>query len=448
MKKIIIFGLILFLSFNTIYSAKWQQFKTIEGKDITAINAIAVDSSNRLMFFSLIAPFSYLVIWDGNNFKKINLSDFFGGTSFYMRNFHIVDNILWGTSEFGFMNYFIDKDSVAFFNRKQIKGDWDYDNLTGLVVDRDRNIWFTTRGGTLAKFDGKDFLDFYLEYNNILRFPWTNCPLAVDEDSNIWVAGTDGVLRFSTKSTADSLIYKKYSNNDILLNAFAESLIYNEIDRTIWCANRDVSYFDGEKWNLVVIPDSIRPKVVNQGGDSCSITGILIDKNNNKYLFWDFGTNYFLILGSNNQFTKVTFPDGFSPYNSIDVLSAIFDRNNNLWIGTSQSGLIKYSQEPSVVDEDQSKLPDIYVRNIYPNPTRGILTIDMLVYPENLHDLKVFIVNLLGAKIKDITKNVVVDYSSGNAWCFADMEDMEQGMYLLCLQKGKNKIVRLISKID
>ncbi len=66
------------------------------------------------------------------------------------------------------MNYFIDKDSVAFFNRKQIKVDWDYDLMTGLVPDKENNIWFTTQGGTLAKFDGKDFLDYYLEYYNIL----------------------------------------------------------------------------------------------------------------------------------------------------------------------------------------------------------------------------------------------------------------------------------------
>ncbi len=98
------------------------------------------------------------------------------------------------------------------------------------------------------------------------------------------------------------------------------------MDGTIWCARRDVSYFDGEKWNLIVIPDSLKPKVVNQAGDSCRITTIIIDVNNNKYLFWYFRANDFLILDRNNQFTKISFPDGFFPDNNTDVSSAILDK--------------------------------------------------------------------------------------------------------------------------
>ncbi len=76
MRIIIILGFILILNFNAIYSAKWQQIKSIEGKTITQILTMAVDFSNSLIFSTQIPPYTYLVIWDGNNFHKVNLSDF------------------------------------------------------------------------------------------------------------------------------------------------------------------------------------------------------------------------------------------------------------------------------------------------------------------------------------------------------------------------------------
>lgn len=447
----------MFFTIICVFESKsqdeWIQYKTADNEKLSTIKTLAVDSLNRVFFPSSQKIFmKNSTGWEILNNPEFEDERYYNLKSFYVSN----SNIIWGASELGFMNYDIASDELIFFDRKAIKGDWDYGYLTGLTIDDSNNVWFTSRTPYLSKFDGEKFVDFDIQFaNDLIKLHHIQTQLFSDSESNIWVAGNDGIISFSRKSNIAEFIYENYSLEDLGFTGAVSDLKYSKSSNEIWASSRkgEVAYYNGEKWEEFIIPDSLKSSVLLNGNEKNYIAEILIDKMNRKYLFWA-SSNYFLLIDDDKSISKHILPDDIVPY-TISISSSIIDKDNNLWLGTVQDGLIKYTPKITNVSENENinthienLLPDIHIRKIYPNPTKGKVNVDLLIYPENISELKVSVINLLGVEILDLTQNVSINYKTGESSCSFNLDNFNQGLYLFCVNKGKDKIAKIIYKFN
>lgn len=420
----------------------WSRQEKIDDIILANISTLAVDSSNRVIF-----PASdNIFIQDSLNFQKINGS-LYSDTKYYnLRSFEVSkDNILWGASELGFMKYYLDNDSLAFFDRKSIKGDWDYEYINGLTIDNNNDIWFTSRNPYLSKLSGNEFTDYDVSYENkILSINFHKTKLLADTSSNIWVSGDDGILAFSTTSTQNNYIYKKFTLEELNFKNACAELCFDKINNIIWASSRngEVSYFKENKWNQLVIPDSLIDKTKLGGISNNFINKIYIDKNNRVNLFWH-TSNYYLIL-DNYIIKKYVFPSSICN-TSLTVFSVVNDKYGSLYLGTLENGLIK-KINPIINTVDNQILSDFYIRKIYPNPSKNIVTIEMVLNLVDLDEYDVRLNDLMGLEVVNLTSNIDINYISGESSCTFNIEKLNQGVYFLCVSKGQEKISKMIVK--
>lgn len=446
--SLIIFGLICFSESKS--NDEWILYKTAKDIQLSSITSLALDSSNRLFF-----PASQKIFLKDSIYWKIITNSKYDDPKYTnLKSFVLSNtNILWGASELGFMNYDIKSEILGYFDRKDIKGDWNYGYICGLTIDDSNNVWFTSRTPFLSKFNGTDFVDYDIAMtNNILQINYMRSQLIKDSESNIWVTGDDGILSFSTKSSLVDLKYIKYSLKDLSFSGIVSDLAKDKFNN-FWCSSRngELAYYNGNYWEPFIIPDSLKANDINNGKKNF-INKILINNLNQKYLFW-YLSNYFLVIDSDNKISKRLFPENMFQHN-IQIQSAIIDSSGGCWLGTNQDGLIYF--KPIITDISESNinvnvenlLPDIYVRNIYPNPTKSIVNVELLIYPKNINELKISVFNVLGVEILDLTKDVKINYQSGEASCILNLDSFNSGIYFLCVSKGKDKSAKLIFKLN
>lgn len=449
MKRFFLFAIVL-VSYYSFAGEKWEIYKTANGVFLANIRCIEFDANNNLYFTAFDKIFKreantneWVIIADNSNPK------YFLGNYFNIRGWELSrnGNIIWGASQEGLMKYQIETGELNFIKRKDIMGSGDYGLITGVTVDMNDNVWLASRSPYLTKFDGEKFVDWDVQFaNKIIMLPDLDASFA-SIDTNIFLGGGDGILCWSINSTPGHLIYHKYSLEDLSFTKGGVG-IFKDIKGRIWAnsGGGEVSYFEDNAWKQLIIPDSLRAPDFNVNGTPTKNSIILFANDSNRiYLFWD-NANFFLTIDFAGIITKHSFPE--SLYYPRIISSKL--QKGDLWLGTLDDGLVKYT--PSTVGINEAAeggglIPDIYIRKIYPNPSDNIVKAELLVYPDNIDQVKIGLYNYMGIKILDLRDRLELNTSTGEAYLTFDITDLPVGAYYLCIEKGNERISKGLLKI-
>jgi len=193
--------------------------------------------------------------------------------------------------------------------------------IRSMVEDNDGNLWITTEGDGVSRYDGISFHNYTKESTNnglVSNFVYSAFK---DKKGNLWFATWGGgVCRFNGKSFDKTLTTENGLVSNFVLT------IYQDSKENLWFGTKGgINIYDGTKITTFVT----MPKEV-------SVSAILEDSA--KYMW--FGITDGNIYKYKADKSKIQV---FNPNNK-KISSIIEDRHGNLWIGTWK-GLYKYDNK-------------------------------------------------------------------------------------------------------
>lgn len=193
-------------------------------------------------------------------------------------------------------------------------------NKNALVIDNTGNKWVAFQKIGLGKFDGSNWT-MYDVSNSSLPSDTVNA-LAVDGANNMWI----GTLRGLAKFDGSNWTIFNISNSSIP----ADNVISVAVNGTdIWVGTRSgAAIYNGSTWATY--------NTSNSGIASDTVQCFAFDQSGNIFLGTPKG------LSRLNGSTWTTFNMNNSPLLS-DNISCLYYYQGNLWIGTTNGGLHKYS---------------------------------------------------------------------------------------------------------
>jgi ligand-binding sensor domain-containing protein/DNA-binding CsgD family transcriptional regulator len=254
-------------------------------------------------------------------------------------------------------------------------------SVAKILPDREGNLWMTTTGGGVSRFDGRQFFTYNVNHGlglNVVR------GIAQDSLSNFWFATQGGLtyfdgFRFTTYTTKDGLVndavydvsidaqqrvwagtlgggismyadrkFTNYTSKDGLVSDFVRCLYHDKLGRLWIGTNSGVSLMIDQKF--IDFPES--HQLANLG-----VYSITDDHAGN---IW-FATSAGLVKYDHHTMKRYTTADGL-PDNL--VLSVKEDRNGNLWAGTHEGGVCRFDGKKFEVFNMSSGLPNNRVWSI------------------------------------------------------------------------------------
>lgn len=205
--------------------------------------------------------------------------------------------------------------------------------INKLIQRNDGFIWMATAEG-LSRFDGYSFVNYSHDINNSETLPsgWVEIVFE-DSQQRLW-AGTDRGLARLTEDERSFTVFKYDANNENSISGNTVRGITEDEQQRIWVsADLSVNLYR-ESTN-----DFIRYPLPNLTEQQIIDSGINFLKKADKLGFWvgsDLGLFYFNT--QNRSFTKHSeVSDAGGSFYDLD-----FDSQGNLWIATSENGIIKY----------------------------------------------------------------------------------------------------------
>jgi len=254
-------------------------------------------------------------------------------------------------------------------------------------------MWFGTRNG-LNRYDGYSF-DIYVtnpEDNSSISDNHILC-ISEDESGNLWV-GTNNGLNYLDRTTNK---FKRYYSEPDNEGSLSHNTIYGisyDDQNNLWVGTGSgLDLFDKETgiFHHIIIEDLLEKKRINK----------IVRRGDELYLG---SLRYGLIIYNleSKQYTMYNdiLPD---PYNigSSQVKSILFDRDDNLWIGTQEVGVgvLKKGEDKFIRYTQKNGLTNNNVRSIAQAPDGNLIigTFNGL--------------NILDPKTEEITQ--YIDYGVG-----------------------------------
>ncbi|OGU35664.1 MAG: hypothetical protein A2068_06780 [Ignavibacteria bacterium GWB2_35_6b] len=306
-----------------------------------------------------------LYLWKNNNLSE-----------FYMPELK-KSKIVWKILEAGNRNIFIGTDEGLFVYdfKKFIKyshmseGITDY-KIWAIAKDRENNTWFGTDDGLYLQVN--DIFKRYNDYDGKIN-AWA---FYEDNKNNLWVGtGTKGILKFR-----NGTFNKVFTGGALKSNAITS--IYQDSNNKLWVSNDSgIVIYDGKSFEnltskinigqgpvMVVLEDQLRNRywiATYYNGIYCydgknllhftektgltndMVYDLFIDKTGTLWAGSDHGISKF-------EKNKFEVPDEMKWLNKYAIMKILQDKKGNIWFGTFELGLIKYS--PTA--KDKSKLFD------------------------------------------------------------------------------------------
>ena len=199
--------------------------------------------------------------------------------------------------------------------------------ISSILEDQKGNFWFGTIGDGLSKYDGESFTNYTVEQGLVGNSIWT---LFEDKRGNIWLGASNGKV-----STYDGQVFIDFTPNQELGNTDILT-IYEDRIGNVWFG----TYGDGViKYNGTTFT-TIKKE---QGLANNFVYTIFQDKSGN---LW-FGTlgggvskyNGESLSSGQTDFTNYTTTEGLA---SNVIRKILEDKTGNIWISTSGGGISKY----------------------------------------------------------------------------------------------------------
>lgn len=220
--------------------------------------------------------------------------------------------------------YSIDPNPQNFSSFNKLQG-LQYTNIQSIIEDKSGNLWFGTKGGGVAKYDGQNFTNFTqnegLGNNNV------SC-LFEDENGNLWF-GTwgGGVTKY------DGQTFTRFTAKEGLSSDYVFSIM-GDRSGNLWIGTWQggVSKYDAS----ADAGKTFAHFTTKEGLSFNSILSIIEDRSGNLWMGTDGGgvSKY-----DGKTFTHFTTKEGLS-HNIVTCITE--DRNGNLWFGTQGGGISKY----------------------------------------------------------------------------------------------------------
>lgn len=195
------------------------------------------------------------------------------------------------------------------------------DAISASYVDHHGNIWFSTYGGGVSKFDGTEFINYTSEHGLANDMVWS---IAEDSNGVMWF-GTDG----GGLSRFDGRKFSQYSESDGMSSNIVYSVIVDK-KGNVWSGSQGggLIKFDGKSF--------LNYNINNSSLTANTIYSILEDENSNLWLGTD-GAGVSRL--KDGEFKNYTVNDGLAG-NSIKCI--LEDSKGNIWMGSLDKGLSKY----------------------------------------------------------------------------------------------------------
>jgi len=255
-----------------------------------------------------------------------------------------------------------EKESVyKFANNTWIKyaikggGGFPRSNVACMAVDSSNNIWIGTNFSGLYRYDGKDW-KIYDGYNSKLRSSHIHA-LAVDYRGGLWVGTEIGLYRFENGD------FKEYNTSNSTLPTPILKKAVKDSKGNIWCIAEDygspsnsikntnsVVKYNGTEFSYLNINDI--------GSGNYIINTLVVDQSDNLWI----ATNKGLFKYNENQITAFTqgFPIGFQ------AESMCADYYGNIWIGESNGSISKFDGSTlAIYPRDQYSISLDWVSTMY-----------------------------------------------------------------------------------
>jgi ligand-binding sensor domain-containing protein len=272
--------------------------------------------------------------------------------------------------------------------------------IRSLQLDGLGKLWVGTTYGGLFSFDGSNWVN-YTNFNSGLQDNYIRA-IAFDTEANMWLATTEGISLFN------GISWQQWntSNSSMMTNNITSIAIGQEGKKYFGTINGGVVYFDQAN-NLSVFT------IANAGLPDNSSRSIAMDSLGNPWyaspaggLFLDnaYGgpwTNFnvsnsmlpsngltsvaisqdqTIFIGSEQNGLIIRYENNWFNYDvgnsglpESHLLSLAIEDNTTLWLGTYNQGLVKMVGNYAEITNQiiPNKL------NVYPNPSQGVLHVDM-----------------------------------------------------------------------
>jgi ligand-binding sensor domain-containing protein/serine phosphatase RsbU (regulator of sigma subunit) len=189
------------------------------------------------------------------------------------------------------------------------------------ILDKMGNLWFSTGGGGVSRYDGKSFTNFTVSQgladNNVF------C-IAEDKTGDLWFGTLEGASRYDGKSFINYTTAQGLENNAVI------SILEDKMGK-IWFGidGGGISRYDG------LVGKQFTNYTASQGLISNSVRGLAEDKMGNLWIGTLAGVSRF----DGKSFFNFTTDQGLA---SNEVISVFGDKAGNTWFGTRGAGVSRY----------------------------------------------------------------------------------------------------------
>jgi signal transduction histidine kinase/ligand-binding sensor domain-containing protein len=209
--------------------------------------------------------------------------------------------------------------------------------ISSIAMDPYGNLWLTSTGGAVSKFDGKSFTNFNRSQGLGSNVIFT---VLVDGLGSLWFGTSGGLTHYN------GYRFRTYTINDGLPSNYIMSL-YKDNQQNLWIGTRGRGFtkYDGKTFTNLYADSPIANSYVR-----C----ILEDKQGN---FW-FGTDADgVTLYDGKNYTHYSTKQGLA---GNSILSMVQDHSENIWFGTT-TGLSKFDGKKFTNYRTAQGLPDDHV---------------------------------------------------------------------------------------
>ena len=261
-------------------------------------------------------------------------------------------------------------------------------DIQHLIFDNHNNIWLCTNGAGIAKYDGKE-LQFFNRINGFKADAVTT--VCEDRSGNLWF-GTNG--EGLIKYNSSPFVY--YDN----IPGFDASSIFGimaDKENNLWISPNGKEVIKYNKQNSTVFNSK----------NGLDIRGARVIVQDKKGVVWLGGSNGLFYIANNAVKKYSLLPD------STAVRSILFDKNDNLWVGTTGQGLYCFQGNNITHYSQQNGLTHDYIHSLYQD-SHGIIWIGTgygLNYIQNgkvgnYRDVKEFCNDYIGSITEDRQGNM------------------------------------------
>ena len=329
--------------------------------DKSRINEIQTSKNNKLLFAT---PAKGLNILDNSTGELENIT--LANSQLSPQEAYVTaiyedksENIWIGTAAAGLFKYIQKKKE---FNNIKIVSNENESGRQNIIYsvyeDSQKKIWLGAEQGIFKKL--KDSQNFVQQFKNELQFK-TATSIIEDNQKNIWVGTGSGIYVYSSKGK----LLKKFTadrNNPQKLKSDAISFLFKDSKNEIWVGTfyeglAKYNYKDDTFYNF---PCALLSDTSLSG---YNVTAIVEDKQNNLWIGTSQGLS--VLDPAKKTFKHFTHnPESENSLSSNSILSLAFDNDMNLWIGTYGGGLVKYDGIKFKVYLEQDGLPSSVITQI------------------------------------------------------------------------------------